>query len=505
MLKGLAAAGSTTAAVVAAAPGAAAAGLGSGDDWSTFDKLIGSAFDGMGMVGAAVAVVSADRVLHTATLGSRGLRPRRAVTNDTRFLVASTTKSMSALLVATYVDEGRLGWDQPVLDAWSGFRAPTDELTRTLTVRDLLGMASGLGEPPALSALHEGDPTALQLLQSVTNLPVINRPGQEYFYNNTVFALGGYLPLLAAKVAPVDLTAAYANAMRDRIYRPAGMTGARIADDPRGLVDDYATGNGLDLSGKPEALPYGPVGAYAPVGGTLASLNDMAAYVRLQLRRGLSVTGGRVVSESNLAELWKGHIPVPLSAEYDPDAVRSEYAMGWIHQVYKDGSSLVWHNGGIDGFTTYIGFLPDHDLGLVVLNAMNPSPTGSWFYAYVLDVLLNQRLSLNLGVPEKVRSANAAAVDQLRQLGRQARSIKPTELDAYLGYYEGGYSLVRAGRDILLRQGPRVFPLQAMPDGSYVAAGGLLVGTPVRLASEADGTPHVEIVGLETVRRTTGL
>lgn len=137
---------------------------------------------------------------------------------------------MTALLVATYVGEGRLGWDQPVVDAWAGFRAPTDELTRTLRVRDLFGMASGLGETRAVSALHEGDPTAAQLLQSNVNLPVINRPGQEFSYN-TVYAVGGYLPFQAAGVDLVDLPAAYA--MRDRLYRPAGMSGARIADHPR--------------------------------------------------------------------------------------------------------------------------------------------------------------------------------------------------------------------------------------------------------------------------------
>ena len=52
---------------------------------------------------------------------------------------------------------------------------------------------------------------------------------------------------------------------------------------------------------------------------------------------------------------------------------------------------------------------------------------------------------------------------------------------------------------------PRVIPLQVLPDGSYVMAGGTLVSETVRLAKEADGTPHLELTGIETVRRTTGL
>ncbi|MEP6649319.1 MAG: hypothetical protein ABJA74_05320 [Lapillicoccus sp.] len=149
--------------------------------------------------------------------------------------------------------------------------------------------------------------------------------------------------------------------------------------------------------------------------------------------------------------------------DYDPDAVRQGYAMGWIREEYKDGSSLVWHNGGIDGFTSYIEFLPQPDLGLV-LNTMNPSPTGKWFYAYVLNVLLNQRLSLNLAVPGKALAANASAFDQLRQLSRQAKTVDLGKVDRYFGNYESGYSLVRDGRDVQLRIGPRVLPLQGLPD-----------------------------------------
>ena len=41
-----------------------------------------------------------------------------------------------------------------------------------------------------------------------------------------------------------------------------------------------------------------------------------------------------------------------------------------------------------------------------------------------------------------------------------------------------------------------------MPDGGYVMSSGFMVGGPVKLATESDGVPHVEIVGVETVRRT---
>ena len=120
------------------------------------------------------------------------------------FRVGSTTKSMTAALVATYVDDGTLGWDQKVMNTWSGFRTPTDELTRSLRVRDLLGMGSGIGEPDRMKpGLHFDSVTASYSLHSAVNLPVVAaRVDETFSYANTIQTVGGYLPLLATGVAP---------------------------------------------------------------------------------------------------------------------------------------------------------------------------------------------------------------------------------------------------------------------------------------------------------------
>lgn len=497
LMQGLAAAG-------LAGGAAAPAGAEAGADWEAFRAANQATFRRMGMVGAAVAVVSAERVLHISTYGVTDRRTNRPVTADTHFLVASTTKSMSSLLVATYVDQGLLRWDQPVIEAWPGFRAPTDALTRTLRVRDLLGMASGITEPPALSALHEGDPTAPQLLQSVVNLPVEHPPGTTFFYNNTLYAVGGYLPSLALGVAPADVEASYARQMHERVFRPAGMRTARVADDPRGLVRRYARGYGNDLRNGRELLPYGAVGSYAPVGGTLATLRDMAAYVRLQLRRGVSVDGGRVVSAANLAECWKPHVAIPTSPDLDPDAIRAGYAMGWIHETYRGGTSFVWHNGGIDGFTTLIGFLPGQDIGLVVLNNMNPSTIGGFFYLSVLNRLLGQTFGINVRAGAKVDAAYDRTVAGLRDVWNRSRPVETARLAPHAGHYQGGYRLVVGDGSAEIRIGARAMPLRQLPDGACVVASGLLLNVQVRLREGPDGASLLELEGLETVRRTVG-
>ena len=162
-------------------------------DWSTFDHNVQAGFDRMKLVGAAVAVVASTQILHTLILGSRTRAPRRPVTATTRFVVASTTKAMSSALVAGYVDDGVVGWDQKAVDAWPGFRAPTDELTRSLTIRDLLGMGTGIDAPLATD-LHLGASSPAEMLQSLVNLPSAAPPRRSFFYVNGVYAAGAFLP-----------------------------------------------------------------------------------------------------------------------------------------------------------------------------------------------------------------------------------------------------------------------------------------------------------------------
>lgn len=474
-------------------------------DWEAFDASLEAAMQTFDMVGAAVSVVTTDGIAYSTTLGVRDLETKAPVTPDTHFLVASTTKSMTALLVATFVDEGAFGWDTRVIDLWPDFRAPTDDLTRTLRVRDMLGMASGIGEPEAQSTFHQGDPTVGELLGLVADLPVIGPPGDVFFYNGTVYASGGYLPALAEGTAVDDLGASYARLMEERVYRPSGMATARIADDPRPFSDNYATGYAPDLVRGTAPEPYAPVGSYAPAGGTLATPTEMADYVTMQLNGGVAANGTRVVSTANLAECWRSNVDVPFDADASPDRVRLGYGMGWLDSTYRGNHRFISHAGGIDGFTTFVAFLPDDDLGLVVNTNSGPLSRGLGFVQYVSELLLNTRFGLNEGSADAIVAHYLGAAQALDDLAAQAGPVDETVVAPWLGHYERGWSVtLDAEGSLYLRQSSRAISLLAMPDGSYVMAGGLVPGGTVHFSHDEDGMPRLEIEGFETMRWTTG-
>jgi CubicO group peptidase (beta-lactamase class C family) len=363
--------------------------------------------------------------------------------------------------------------------------------------------------------LHYDYPSALEAVHAMAYLPVLTPPHTEWYYNNAVYVVAGYLPLLRQGVAASELQSTYARLMQERVFGPVGMGTARLADDPRPFTDDYATGYARDFVAGTAAEPWVPMGSFAPVGGTLASLPDLAAHVRLQLRRGVSPTGARVVSAGNLEECWQPHVALPSAPLDGPDLVSGGYAMGWMDNTYTNGRRLIWHTGEWDGFGAFIGFFPDDDLGLVILMNMSVS-SAIYFYRYVLNLLLENQFGLNRGANEMIIAAYQEAAGALSALAAQARPVEAGAIAPFLGSYEHGYRLAYdAAGALRLHVGGRAVRVLAMPDGGpdggYVAAsGGTLAGTPIQLVRDELGTPVIELVAPvagegETVRWLRGL
>jgi CubicO group peptidase (beta-lactamase class C family) len=474
------------------------------DDWSWLDQAVEEGRRIFGIVGTAVAVVNKSGIIHSMTSGVRDQTTQQPVTTQTLFAVGSTTKSMTSLMVATHVDEGALNWDQPVKDVWPDFRAPNDELTQSMRVRDLMGMDSGIGEPSS-ATFHFGESTAIELVRSLASYEVIAPPQTTFFYNNAVYASGGYLPFLSAS-DEVNLETAYASAIHDRVFAPVGMQNARLTSDPRPFTDDFAVGNEADLTQGITGVPWGFIGSYSPAGATMASLDDMTNYVSMQLGAGISVSGNRVVSSENLKACWEPHINTPSIKEHDPDLVSAGYAMGWLTQTYRDGHTLTWHNGGIDGFISYMGFFEADDLGLVVLTNNGMSANGSSFYPYLLNTLLYTLYGLNEGANDALIATHKAADQQLQTLAASATAVSKETIGQYLGYYERGYVLAFDDQDVLwLNQGRRSFRIMALPDGDYVIASGIITGNLVKFSTDANSDGWLEIDQIETVRWLQGI
>src|SRR5690606_9280927 len=92
----------------------------------------------------AIAIVRDDALVWARGFGVTDLDTNTPVTPETVFAIGSSTKAFSATLAAMMVDEGKLGWDDPLSKHLAGFELKIDgQDGQQATVRDVLSHRSG--------------------------------------------------------------------------------------------------------------------------------------------------------------------------------------------------------------------------------------------------------------------------------------------------------------------------------------------------------------------------
>lgn len=332
----------------------------------------------IGAAGVSIAIVEDGRTTLSRGWGVRKLGEAAPVDGETIFQTGSTGKAMTAAALAVLVDQGKIGWDDPVIQHMPWFRMYDPWVTREITIRDLLVHRSGLG-------LGQGDLmfvprthlTRKQTVERVAYLKPKTSFRSAYAYDNILYAVAGQLIEEVTGQTWEDF-------IRARVLRPGGMKNATSDSEER-----FATPNRswphARLSGPLRGI--GPQQALderdelgrngAPAGGLALSADDMAAWLRIQLAHGALPDGKRLFSEKQAMEMWTPVTPIPITPL--PDALKpaqptqQAYALGWQVQDYR-GHRIIQHGGGVFGSITRVVMIPDKNVGFAIM--MNSEDSG---------------------------------------------------------------------------------------------------------------------------------
>lgn len=332
----------------------------------------------VGAAGVSIAIVEDGRTTLSRGWGVRKLGERAPVDAETIFQTGSTGKAMTAAALAVLVDEGRIGWDDPVIQHMPWFRMYDPWVTREITIRDLLVHRSGLG-------LGQGDLmfvprthlTRKQTVERVAYLKPKTSFRLAYAYDNILYAVAGQLIEEVTGQTWEDF-------IRARILRAGGMKNA-TSDSAERFATPNRSWPHARLSGPLRGL--GPQQVLderdelgrngAPAGGLALSADDMAAWLRIQLARGALPDGKRLFSEKQAMEMWAPVTPIPITPL--PDALKpaqptqQAYALGWQVQDYR-GHRIIQHGGGVFGSITRVVLIPDRKVGFAIM--MNSEDSG---------------------------------------------------------------------------------------------------------------------------------
>jgi len=290
-----------------------------------------------GIPAAHLTVLRGDQVLLQRGYGS-AKAGEPAPDTDSIFPLGSISKQFTAAAILALAEAGKLRLDARVgeyLPEW--FDNEPD-----LRVSHLLAQSSGLADFLWLEgyrplANDAATPIAAYIALAAA-APRRFAPGTRWAYSNTNYKA---LALIAERVTGLP----FDRVLDDMVLKPAGIDGIVACHSLR--TDQFVPG--VSAEGKPTPLDDSAA-AYAGDGGLCASAASLSKWI-LRVLAAPGAQASRLARTNQLA-----------------DGTQVPYGFGLSTREFL-GRRMVWHGGNVDSHSTMIAFLPDEDIGLVILTA----------------------------------------------------------------------------------------------------------------------------------------
>jgi len=399
------------------------------------DDYVAQAMKTFNVPGVAVVVVHDGDTALMKGYGVRRLGEPARVDQHTLFGIASNSKAFTTAALAMLVDEGKLKWDDPVIEHLEWFQMFDPYVTHEITIRDLLTHRSGMG-------LGEGDllffPPSSYTRDEILHKLRFMKPASSF---RSRYAYDNLLYLAAGQIIPAVTGQAWEDFVRERIFQPLGMTDSNTSVANYHPGDNFATPHS-EVEGKLTPLEPARIDNTAPAGAINSSVSDMAKWIAMQLNAGaIPGTEKRLFSERQSKEMWSPQTILPISDP--PQALAAlhtdfaAYGLGWGLRQYR-GHKLVGHTGGLPGYVSQVTLIPDLKLGVVVLTNQESAGMFSSVTYRILDNYLNAPAVDWVKAYHDLTQHQQAAAEEAEKKASSARApdSKPSlPLEKYAGHY----------------------------------------------------------------------
>lgn len=388
--------------------------------------------------GVAVAVVKDGKVVHAQGYGVRRMGSPEKVDADTLFGIASNTKAFMATALAILTDEGKLDWNDRVIDRMPEFRMSDAYVTREITIRDLLTHRSGMGLGAGdLMFFPDSDFTREQIVFNQRYIPLATSFRSRYAYDNVLYVVAG-------QIVPKVTGKSWDDFIRERIFTPVGMTHSNTSVTALGPGVNYATPHAT-VDDRLQPVKNDHVDNTAPAGAINSSISDLAKWVTVRLNGGVLADGKPLYSPKQAREMWTGQTILPIGdGPAELTNLRphfAEYGLGVSLRDYL-GRKLITHTGGLTGYVSQIVLLPEEKLGIIVLTNGEAGETFNSISWHIVDHYLGASpkdyIAAYSAVKDRREKEAGEAVAKAGALrNRDSRPSLP--LEKYAGVYRDAW------------------------------------------------------------------
>lgn len=285
--------------------------------------------------GAEIVLIKNGEVEDIRNYGYADVEKGLKVDNDTRFKIASISKTVTSFAVMKLVDEGKLDLDKPINSYLSKWKLPDSEFDEEkVTLRTLMSHTSGI---TGIADWNYDEYVPIEKLLKDQNLKLKREPGEVFEYSET--AGFGICQLIIEEVSGMK----FEDYMVREVFPRLNMRNTNYEDSAE--------------EGQVLAIPY--AGRNKPVktshmvsagaGGVTTTGSDLAQFV------------------INLIKYYNDSQSEMFIPQKNTKSQFGEYGLGIIPRKLENGKVVYEHNGTLIGYNAQIVFDPVSGDGLVVV------------------------------------------------------------------------------------------------------------------------------------------
>jgi CubicO group peptidase (beta-lactamase class C family) len=390
-----------------------------------FDQIIEKALIDYQIPGLAIGIMVDGHLVYSKGFGMRDLEKKWPVTPNTLFPIGSCSKAFTAFTVGTLVDEGVISWDTRVIDLFPEFRLWDQYATQNLTMRDLLTHRSGM--PRHDFMWYNSTMSRAEFMQRLRYLEPSCDIRERYQYNNLMYVAAGFAIEQVMQKTWEELVSA-------RILLPLDMRNTNFSVEKMEMAADFSSGY-IQKGNQLKKIPLRNVSVAAPAAGINSNISDLTRWVQMQLDGGVWEQRA-LISPATLQEVHSPQVIITGVPE-SKESLMYASGIGWNIASYR-GHYFVSHDGGVDGFTSVVGLLPQQGIGIIVLANKNLTPCPRYVSLQAIDRILElptihwiQEGLDGLNKNKETQNENKLKEDALRKKGTSPSH----SLEDYVGQY----------------------------------------------------------------------
>jgi beta-lactamase class C len=319
------------------------------------ESLIHQSMEKKKVPGMAVAVVSKGKIIYMRPFGVRVVGQQAPIDQKTLFQVGSLSKAISSTLIAILNQEQKISLDHPVT------------VIPGATLRHVLSHTTGIPSAGFNALIERGD-HPLEVQKKIQGIVPDGEPGEKFAYHNAVYNL-------LKDVLENNIGISFESLLQKKLLQPLHMVStsstweAFISQENRvaaHILKKTKGKKGKIIKIAAQKVPYRKDYTNFPAAGGMSSnIHDMALFLA-------AIMGARpdVISPQDLEEFTRPLIHTPdqwhRTHKHRDRITETHYGLGWRHITFA-GHPVLFHGGMLRGFCQMVAFLPEQQVGIIVL------------------------------------------------------------------------------------------------------------------------------------------